>query len=250
MENSDDAYEISRGRDGIIYNVGSKTIRKEFFTKKGFLKEIVVEKFSHPNIIRPISINHKKKTIDYPLRMPSKKINITDTKATKFLFQIAHSLCHIQKMGYLYLDISVNNIMVDEETLDFILIDFGSVEDLVSPKEFSYQKELDDLVKKLPAYQAIPEMIRHYFLQPLFLVESLNLIYKYQLPYFSKLREYVKNNPMTVFSFYDYLNGCFQEKNYRNVDQHYVAKLLGKSIGVEVPTPKNLLSEYKKVYLV
>ena len=250
MEDSGKKREISRGRDGVIYYLDSKRVRKEFFTKEGFLKEIVVQKFSHPNIIRPLAIDRKKKTIDYPLRLPSKKVIIDDKKARKFLFQITHALCHIQKKGYLYLDVSVNNIMMDEDTLDFVLIDFGSVENLEKPENFFYQKELDVLAKRLLAYRAIPEMIKHYFFQPLFLVESLALIYDRKDSFFREIREYVRNNPMTAFSFYDYLRNCFEEKNYREIDELYAAKLLGKSVGLDVPTPEKLRLQYKNVYLV
>lgn len=233
--------EIGRGTDGVIFLTGKDQVKKQFFSKKQFDMEKIVKNFSHPHITRPIKISNPEMTIYYPLYKKFETVKWTITTATKMLFQIIDALCEIQKKGYLYTDVSPNNIMVDSNG-DFVLIDFASVQKLDSIEGVHANETFVKKIQHSKCRKSATAYPFEFTVPCLLLVATLELT-KVKMP---KLVKWVKDNCPTVFALRYYLFSCMVEDPLiKKFDLKYRLSFMH----TDVPLPPMEQKKYEKQFL-
>ncbi len=238
----DNIREIGRGTDGVIFQIGPDQIKKQFFTKKQFEAELAVKNFSHPHITRPLKILTKEKTIYYPFYKKFETVKWDLGQAIKLLFQMIDALCEIQKKGYLYTDVSPNNIMVDSDG-DFVLIDFASIQKLDSIEGVFAN---DNFIKKLQKSKCktLPTAYPFELTVPsLLLVETLERT-KVKIP---KVSKWVRDNCPTVFAFRQYLFSCMKDDPLiKKFDMKYRLTFLHTELPLSKAEQKKYETEFLK----
>lgn len=244
--------KLTEGAEGEIFREG-KSIIKKFSSKEVFDREREVLNFSHPFIIKPISVDPKKLTIQYPffekgVLKPEKNV----FRTMKLLFQLSDCAAYIDSKGFYYSDYSPNNVLQTNDG-DFILIDFGSMEKVEKAKKVSAPKQYIEAAKKILSEKFSESFL---FLPSLFL--TFTALYSYSAkfgpkthPLLKKMYNWVIDKKPSILGLRNYIFNCFEEpKNFLTHESLYLIQKINGGFPEKIldEIPKNIIDDYRKNY--
>jgi len=239
---------IGQGTDGVVLKVGTDLVKKVFSNPIAFQKESQIQNINSPGIARILRVDPQEMAIYYPEYKSIKTVKWTKALLKRFYYQVTDSLCKLLDYGYLYTDVSPNNIMVDSYG-NFVLIDFGSLQSITNIEGVYAPDAYIKKFKKVTDYADDDQ--RKLLNQPselsapiLFLAETARKLVK-DIPLTDRVYEWVVDSYPTPYLFKMYLDNGFVQDDIRYDIKYRVGLLTNE----EVPLPKNMEQVYRVYYM-